>query len=239
MFMNEIYDGYMKQRLLDVALSRKNRKTFMKPSLPAENITKIDECKFTVLGEISKEMQYNVDLSTGTCDCVCGQTGRVCKHMIACGETAVINLPQVLEDAAENRQWLAVANGTEKLPSVDLFSVKIEIGPEFLEDASLSADHFSSCNIPVGPSVKETVLACTTTHENVSGDAIGQAENAIKREAPTQKVVLAAGDLFYNTVEKLGDSTTDESLEVFMRALKSLKTTNQLHSFLHSFGSSS
>lgn len=230
MFMNEIYDDYMKQRLLDVALCRRKIKTFMKATIPSENIARIDDFRFIVVSETNKDLHYNVDLTIGMCDCVIGKTGSVCKHQIACGETAVMNLPQVLENTTEIRHWLAgVAKGTEKLPAVEFFSDKIEIAPEV---------HDVSCSIVVSPSVKvETVLIPLQENE-VASEAIDPPENSVEKEPPLNDLIAAAVELFSDTLHRLGDSTSYKSIENYMKKVKILKSTNHLNSFLHSCGSS-
>ncbi|XP_064115249.1 uncharacterized protein LOC135221388 isoform X2 [Macrobrachium nipponense] len=74
MFMNEIYDGYMKQCLLDVALCRRKIKKSMITTIPPEHVTRIDEFQFIVVSDTKKDVHYNVDLAIGMCDCVSAST---------------------------------------------------------------------------------------------------------------------------------------------------------------------
>lgn len=234
MFMNEIYDGYMKQRLLDVALSRRKIKPFMKATIPSENITRVDEFRFLVVSDTNKDINYNVDLTIGMCQCMIGKTGKVCKHQIACGETAVMNLPQVLENTAENRHWLAgVAKGTEELPTVAFFSNEIKIASE------VHADSCSNVVSPVQVKTEEVETMSVPLKENeVASKAIDSPhDNSQKIEPPLNDLKAAAIALFSDTLHRLGDNTSRTSIEAFMKKVKVLKSTNHLNSFLHSCGS--
>ncbi|XP_050703227.1 uncharacterized protein LOC126988878 [Eriocheir sinensis] len=125
MFMNEIFDEYMKQRLIDVSLCR--RKVVKPPtgiSISKESITRYneDQHQFIVKSQSKEQIQYTVDLKIGLCECSTGMTGKVCKHQAACSEQFLLQLPQILENSPENRHWLAsIALGNENVPPLDFF----------------------------------------------------------------------------------------------------------------------
>ncbi|XP_064085327.1 uncharacterized protein LOC135200650 [Macrobrachium nipponense] len=216
MLMNEIYNGYMKQRLLDVALCRRKMKKSMNATIPPEHVTRIDEFRFIVVSDTKKDVHYNVDLAIGMCDCVSGNTGSVCKHQIACGETAVMNLPQVLDNTPEIRHWLAgVAKGTEELPPVAFFSDGIKISQEVHDDSS---------SIFATPSIKVEAVSLPPLENEVASEAMDPLANSVKDEPPPSDLFAAAVELFSDTLHTLGDNTSCNSVKLFMKKLKLTKS---------------
>ena len=121
--MNEVYDPYMKRRLLDMALGRKKASTLKITNNNVEDIEKVHEFLFKVKSESKREEVYNVDMEIGICDCPSGQTGAICKHQVACAKKYLLQLPQQFKSTPASRQWLAgVALGKDNIPSLDFFS---------------------------------------------------------------------------------------------------------------------
>ncbi|KAK3889703.1 hypothetical protein Pcinc_006269 [Petrolisthes cinctipes] len=109
LFMNEVYDAYMKQRLLAVALGRKKIKVPVNTSsFPSvANISRCNKHEFIVNSTSQDGVQYNVNMNIGICDCKTGRTGKVCKHQVACSEAYLMELPQVFISTPKTRQWIA------------------------------------------------------------------------------------------------------------------------------------
>ncbi|KAK4317593.1 hypothetical protein Pmani_011329 [Petrolisthes manimaculis] len=123
LFISDIFNSFMQNRLLDMALGRKHVKFVTKNPIPMTDIRCIDSCKYTVKSQTQEGEEHTVDLQVGICDCTSGETGDICKHQIACTEFYACSLPQAYKSSTETRQWLAgVALGNEKMPSAEFFS---------------------------------------------------------------------------------------------------------------------
>lgn len=120
--MAEIFDSYMKKRLVDVALGRRRVKTLSTATLPLEMVTFQGNGKYRVQSQSTPSLQYDVDLVTGFCECTTGENGSLCKHQAACADYSMTVLPQVFTATTENRRWLAsVAVGDEKIQPESFF----------------------------------------------------------------------------------------------------------------------
>ena len=140
-FMAEIFDGYMKQRLVNVALGRRKLKSLSSHGLPLESVTPQGNGKYTVQSQSNPSMKYEVDLISGFCECTVGENGDICKHQATCAELSMTTLPQVFTATPKNRHWLAsVAVGTKNAPPEAFFKSLVE------EDCALpSESQVSNC----------------------------------------------------------------------------------------------
>lgn len=122
MFMAEIFDMYMQQRLVGVAVGRQKVKHINVGNVPLDNVTQCDDGVYNVHSETGPSRKYQVDLRVGTCTCPKGATGAVCKHQVTCAEYSMTVIPQVFISTSENRMWLAaLAVGKEKTPDIYFF----------------------------------------------------------------------------------------------------------------------
>ena len=120
--MVEIFDQYMKQRLVDVALKRRRVKPVGGAGIPMEAVISHGEGKFSVQSQTDSSKIYSCDLLIGTCTCIKGENGDICKHQIACAEHGMTVAPQVLVLNSANRRWLAaLALGEEHAPDESFF----------------------------------------------------------------------------------------------------------------------
>lgn len=127
--MAEIFDGYMKQRLVEVALGRRKLKSISMATLPLDTVTSQGNGKYTVQSQSTPSLQYEVDLTTGFCKCTVGENGSLCKHQATCADYSMTALPQVFTATTENRWWLAaVAVGEENAPPESFFRRLVEDG---------------------------------------------------------------------------------------------------------------
>ncbi|XP_045107496.1 uncharacterized protein LOC123502382 isoform X1 [Portunus trituberculatus] len=108
-FMAGIFDGYMKNRLADVALGRRRRKNTRMGTLSLDSVTPLGNGKYKVNSHSTPSLQYTVDLETGFCECNVGENGSLCKHQAACAEHSMTILPQVFTATSKTgsgwRQW--------------------------------------------------------------------------------------------------------------------------------------
>jgi hypothetical protein len=92
--MAEIYNSYLQQRMLDLALGRKKTKTQFVNVLPDAVVTCIEGCASQYdVKSAGGDVTYTVDLSVGICTCPAGNTGAVCKHQTACAQYSSCQLP--------------------------------------------------------------------------------------------------------------------------------------------------
>ncbi|KAF0292147.1 hypothetical protein FJT64_001023 [Amphibalanus amphitrite] len=107
MIMDEIYNGYMVQRLIDFALDRRQSKRLAPPTMNETSITRVDDHHFRVTCESDPNVIYNVAMDLGVCSCPQGQSDGICKHQLACSHVRNMTLPQAFNPmTAENRRWL-------------------------------------------------------------------------------------------------------------------------------------
>ncbi|KAK3878339.1 hypothetical protein Pcinc_016923 [Petrolisthes cinctipes] len=120
MLMNEVYNSYIKHRLLDVALGCTNIKIPKATKSQIKEIVQVNDFLFEVKSE-SKEEKYFVDMEIGICDCPLGQTGAICKHQTAYADKYMMHFPQEFKNTPASRQWLfGIALGRK--PPLDFFT---------------------------------------------------------------------------------------------------------------------
>ena len=130
--MNEVFDSFMKNRLLDLALGRKHQIAKLQATNETFSIQRDDE-RYLVSSSSHTGVVYVVDMKVGLCECPQGQTGGICKHQVACAQSESLELPQAFIDSPDCRQWLAYVAMGEKTPSLDFFS-------DFGESAHVSSE---------------------------------------------------------------------------------------------------
>ncbi|XP_047494262.1 uncharacterized protein LOC125042580 [Penaeus chinensis] len=218
-FMNEIYDGYMRQSLFDVALSQMRTSPIIRRSSGVGNCTEADRCKFTVKSVCNKDVQYNVDLTSGTCNCAKGQSGDACKHLINCCEAYLQQLPQDFRSTPENRQWLAsVAVGKKQLSSLKDFADMQKVAP----DGSVIA---SWCEGFEGfPEAKANLKS-----KQISRKSKNNFRKALEGIKDLQ-------DVLFQAINQYGDEDTSEAVDAMKRRLESIRSTTQLNKFLSQNG---
>lgn len=226
-YMNEIFENYMRQRLLDVALKRRRAKPIMTTSVRPENVEKVDGTTFTVTSD-KGDTQYVVDLQLGLCDCPYGQTGAVCKHQVACSEMHALKLPQVFHSTPTNRQFIAsIALGDKDVPPLDFF---VE-----LQDDSLVNDN-SSSPVPLNTASEAGVAdSREPASENSLEDFVVNSPSFSCTTNKKQEVLQLLNEAF----ERFSDGVSSSAITAMATKLKTLKTANQLNSCMHMFAASS
>ncbi|XP_043240097.1 uncharacterized protein LOC122390827 [Amphibalanus amphitrite] len=237
MLMAEVWDAFMRQRLVDVALGRRGRRaTVCKTTSDLrDNVVQTEGGRnFKVRSEKDGSKVYDVDLQLGWCSCVKGQTGAVCKHQTACAEYAMTNLPQVYVDTQESRQWLAaVAMGKEAAPPADFFAGLVQQDeshrPSGAGEASTSAVAADE------PSVDEAMDPSDDDFVDNIPPTPDQSV-VVRPEKPSTAFVDALLSALGDTVRTLGDGMTEESGAKMISRLKRFRTGAQLNSALCRFG---
>ncbi|KAK8398892.1 hypothetical protein O3P69_004174 [Scylla paramamosain] len=117
-YMNEVFDSYMKRRLLDLALGRKDNCAKLHTINETFSIQRDDE-QYLVSSSSHTGVVYVVDMKIGLCECPQGQMGDICKHQVACAESKSLELLQAFTDSPERRQWLASVALGKKTPPLE------------------------------------------------------------------------------------------------------------------------
>ncbi|KAK4327556.1 hypothetical protein Pmani_001963 [Petrolisthes manimaculis] len=225
-FMVEIFDAYMRQRLVDVALRRRRLKSITVEKYPTDAVKSIGESLYSVQSQSDPTQVYEVDLAIGMCTCVKGQTGAICKHQVACAEYSMTAVPQILVLDCSSRQWLAaLAVGTENAPKEDFFKGLTEIEDEEIsEDKGLEQNMIVESD-PVLENNEEDFERCDTEYvaEDIS-DVTADSE--------------VAAEALMTAVKQCANGETQVALKKFIKQISSVKTPNQLNSLLNCAGSS-
>ena len=117
-------DNFYSSSLLDASQSRKNlshlyfksSKAFQKANdIPESCFTNIHEKQYHCTSQKTADITYEVDMTSQTCTCAQGLTGKVCKHLLQCSELFLIPLLQLPPETATSRQQYAIiAHGKSK-----------------------------------------------------------------------------------------------------------------------------
>lgn len=87
-FVVTSFEGYYKQRLLDLVMNKLNRCTINRLSphsgdvLP-DQISELEEMQYHVTSSKDSSTKYFVDMNSNICTCPQGITGKICKHQSA------------------------------------------------------------------------------------------------------------------------------------------------------------
>lgn len=213
--MVEIFDSYMRKRLIDVALRRRRTKTISMGTLSFEAVAPLGNGKYTVRSQSTASLQYSVDIEAGFCECNVGQSGSLCKHQAACAEYSMTALPQVFTATSENRRWLAsVAVGEENTPPETFFRGLLEPSP-----------------------AREGVRIVSGVPEE---DAIEEMEPHSTKEIEKQQCDVDISEFvaaLQAAVEKHGNEHTVTAFTTAVKTVKKVKNSNMLNSMIHSLGS--
>lgn len=231
--MVEIFDSYMKQRLIDVALRRRRVKPVSVGTVPVDAITDLGGGKYLVQSHFEATV-YEVDITIDTCSCT-KENGAICKHKAACADYGMTVVPQLFELNSQSQHWLPILGlGQDKAPDErffqDLNSAKTEQNQRS-EGASLNlpADTEVNCDI-----------ACAVNSENYSTteDLFDEQHTEDDGEVDGACIVNseAVAQTFVKTATQYGDANTQAAMAKFLQRLNSIKSTDQLNSFLSCTG---
>jgi len=132
--MAEVYNDYLKQRLLDFALGKTKPCKNGNDTIPVSDISPIDDHEkrtFKVSSSTGEVTSYKVDLTGGMRTCPVALTGKTCKHQIACSDYNSCYCPT-------QRKHLAVVAVGEEVP-----------GEEFFENLNETKDACNCKFIPI------------------------------------------------------------------------------------------
>ena len=219
--MADIYNSYLRLRLLDVILKR-NTSSKTASQVNMELITHEEGTMFSVQSEKDRNVSYNVDLAIGICSCPSGNTGAVCKHQIGCSQYSAVRLPQCFSFVAEDKRALAkVVYGDKDIPPV-----------EFFEELNKPVDTSDSVTIIVEEASGNRVLEVDEASSKLELEVTSSSSATIAQKAD------AAAEFLRSLILKHGSKETDDSLAVFTTRMKNIKNDAQYHSFLRTAGSS-
>lgn len=244
MFMAEIFNSFMKQRIVDVALNRRHTKRMNVTKLPLESVVPLGSGLYRVGSETNPGQMYEVDLNIGICTCTKGNTGAVCKHQAVCADSANLTVPQMPMLNSNTRHQLAVlALGQKDAPSENFFKTLKEIKSDEASKSNIEAavkfgksEEACELNFEVKGDAEEISPSCSMETASVSSqtssDHGGSSSLADNIHDETN---IAVAELL-KTSKKFGNEDSVSALKMFVQRLRSVKTSNQFNSFLHTVG---
>lgn len=258
--MVEIFDYYMRQRLVDVALSRRRVKTLSMDKLSVDAVQSFGDGKYKVQSQSEPAKEYEVDLNTGMCTCIKGENGAICKHQVACADFSMTVVPQVFIMTSESRQWLvALALGPDNAPNERFFK-----SLSSLESPESKGSNTDSLNSNVKVEMDETnthgivKMEVDVVPDEVMPEVlIANKENVVDSQSVVEPNCLSdnsqpvtadnsqvvaksriAAEMLIEAAARFGNPHSMAALDKFMQRIKALKTANQFNSLLHISGSS-
>ena len=87
--MADVYDRYLRVRLLDVILKRDNSSTVASPLVTMDKVQHISGSEYKVQGS---ESWHRVDLAIGMCSCPASDRRAACKHQLAASQFSAVKL---------------------------------------------------------------------------------------------------------------------------------------------------
>ena len=224
----EVFDPYIKTRLLDVALGRRQtRLSAGGQEIPPDHVDELDADArvFRVRSQSDDTVWYTVDLAVGWCECIHGQTGAVCKHQVACASRTLVSLPQLWTNCPDQRQRLAaLALGGDKQPPREFFeTLTAHSRPMLEEPAPVSAGDLP-CQSDQAMSVP---LWDSDDFQSAAAAPQPSGSDRALAEQLTSKLL--------NSITSLGDGLTDDAVRRMISRLDGIRTASALNSALHSF----
>ncbi|KAG0724859.1 hypothetical protein GWK47_004911 [Chionoecetes opilio] len=242
-YMVEIFDCYMRRRLVDVALRRRRIKPLSVGNLPIGTVTSLGHGKFSVRSQYEPEHVYTVDLTIGICSCIKGENSDICIHQTACADLSMTVEPQAFVSTRESQFWLAVlAVGHEKASDERFLKNLTDVKIEVIESGAQTSPN--GTDMEVDSDAADVVMPAefidvmsedfidvkTEDFIDIEEDALAFRESS-GFIATINEAVKVLGD----TIRRLGNKDTDAYLMEFMEVLKSIKSTEELNNFLTSF----
>lgn len=216
--MVEIFDCYMRQRLVDVALKRRHVKAVNVGKVSLDSVELLGSGKYQVKSQSDPTQTYEVDLTIGMCSWTQGETGAICKHQTACAEHSMTVVPQMFLLNNKNRHWLAVlAVGIEKAPNETFFLNLRETDSEELGEVVIEKEEV----------IEDIVME--TTFENVREIVSDENGAAVAKAHEATEAIL-------NATVRFGNSDTVIALNKILQRISSVHSAYQLNSALHCIG---
>ena len=211
--MTEVYNEYLQQSLVDVAVGRRRLKALNFSGVPFGNISRTSDSQYLVRSTCS-EVQYEVDMMLASCSCDVGNTGDLCKHQIACSEHFVISLPQEFDATA-----IAVQ------PLVELaLGEKHDPGLSHLEE--LANTHQQVVNVT--SSTDKNVIESAMDDIQSLSQTLASNSNGDEIETHMKPMLQTLQD----KLEEFKSEVTSDDLSTFISTIRNIKTCNQLKRFL-------
>lgn len=233
-FMVEIFDLYMQQRLLDVALNRRRVKPINAAKVSMDALSPLDGNKFQVQSDSNPTETYTVDLSLGMCTCPRGENGATCKHQVACAEYSMTVAPLLFELNIQNRQWLAaLAVGKDKIPEEGVFK---SLGAP--DQDSLNTKHKEvELNTDAADSSNSHQECVSPEEVSMEIDLPQNNESSVNLKNTLQDAAQSMAITLMEVVKELGNDETLPALTKLKECFKAVKSSDQLNSLLFSMSS--
>ena len=231
--MADVYDRYLRLRLLDVVLKRGNSSKVASCTVPMDKVRHLADCVYEVEASNCNNM-YTVDLAIGTCSCPIGDTGAICKHQLAASQFSAVRLPQMFGCSPQDKYLLSkIVYGNSSSYTIDFFRKLGEESEEFfgteraagnLENGIVCKDNGEEVSVEE-TEPKEIQRQDGATLKNKQDDSVSQ---EIKECARILTEKLQA----YPSLD------VQNAVQIFIKRIRSVSNPSQLCTFLCSAGAS-
>ena len=223
--MADVYNNYLRLRLSDVILKRETSSKAAITTVPLSAVTHIGGAVYRVNSASQEDILYTVDLSIGTCSCLSGNTGSVCKHQLAASQYSAVRLPQLYAcTAAEKKKIFRIIYGDQAMPAETFFD------SIYTDTPANETEHVESVEV-MEISTDQQIAASDQINKNLH--TVEVIENA--NENLEQRIDSFTSML--NKELKRNKSTCIlKSLDVFEQRMKACKNPAQVSSLLRTAG---
>lgn len=219
--MADVYNNYLRLRLSDVILKRDRSSKTASSTIPLTAVNHSGGGVYTVDSLSQEGLEYTVDLSIGTCSCISGITGSVCKHQLAASQYSAVRLPQLYNlNIHDKKLYYKVVFGDKPMPSDTFFE---EIVPK---------DVVCACPLDDEPSAstnQEVSKTCTS----VSSSNIEE----IREKVNTNERLKQFCEKIFQIIDPHMGPCLLETLDVFERRITACRNSAQIQTFLRTAGS--
>ena len=217
--MADIYNNYLRLRLSDAMLRKESSSKTASSTIPLSAVTHNEGALYSVKSASREDIVYTVDLSIGTCSCISGNTGSVCKHQLAASQHSAVRLPQLYACKPAERQLLfKVMYGDTAMPTSTFFDGLFAATPVNDVAGDEEAAHVEGASGAVSEQVPETP---TDTPDNVT---------------PTDEQINEYTSMFNKALKRNKGASTLGSLDVFVKRVKACRNAAQMSTLLRTAG---
>ena len=223
--MSDVYDNYLRLRLSDVILKKDTTSKAAITTIPLSAVTHDGGAVYRVNSASQEDSLYTVDLSIGTCTCISGNTGSVCKHQLAASQYSAVRLPQVYScSTAEKQRFFRIIYGDQAMPTKTFFD-------------SLHTDTPATESELVDT---EKVMEISTVEEQIAAsDQKNNVRTVESNEYSTEKLeqrIDSFTSMLNKELKRNQGACVLGSLDVFEQRIKACRNPAQVSTFLRTAG---
>lgn len=202
----------------DVILRKESSSKTASNTIPLSAVTHNGGAVYIVNSSSQEGIAYTVDLSIGTCSCISGNTGSVCKHQLAASQYSAVRLPQLYTcSPAEKELLFKVMYGCKAMPTSSFFD-GLYAGTPVCDDADGEAAFVEGDSAAVAEQIYDA--SPQTSHDLPSiEEKIDEFTTMLNKELKRNK-----------------DASMLSSLEIFKERVTACRNPSQLSTLLRTAG---